>query len=158
MRSTKSKNEYVIIAGCGRLGVHLANRLSREGHSIVAIDTDVARFRNLSAEFSGFRLEGDASELAVLREAKADQADKLIAVTRDDNVNLTIAQIAQVVFHVPDVIARVWDPQREAVFRELGVHTVCPMLLASDDLVRRFSAAAPTSDPESAASDRETGS
>ena len=134
------KPEYIIIAGCGRLGTHLANQLSRLGHSIVAIDTNEAKFRNLSAEFSGFRMEGDASELALLRQAKADKADKLIAVTRDDNVNLAIAQIAHVVLKVPVVVARVNDPQREAIFREFGIHTVCPLRLANDDLLGRFAA------------------
>jgi len=138
MNQTRPKTEYIIIAGCGRLGVHLANQLSRQGHSIVVIDTNDAKFRNLSAEFTGFRLEGDAAELAVLKQAKASEADKVIAVTREDNVNLAIAQIAQTVFQVPVVVARVNDPQREAIFRELGIHTVCPLLLAHDDLLRRF--------------------
>lgn len=135
------KSEYIILAGCGRLGIHLANQLSRQGHSIVAVDVDEAKFRNLSAEFSGFRVEGDASELALLKQAKAGKADKLIAVTRDDNVNLVIAQIAHVIFKIPVVVARVNDPQREAIFREFGIHTVCPLRLANDDLVRRFAAA-----------------
>jgi trk system potassium uptake protein TrkA len=134
----RMKTEYIIVVGCGRLGVHLANQLSRQGHSVVAIDVNDAKFRNLSAEFSGFRLEGDALELDVLKQAKTASADKLIAVTHDDNVNLAIAQIAHAVFEVPVVVARVNDPQREAIFRELGVHTVCPLLLAHDDLLRRF--------------------
>ena len=132
------RKEYIVIAGCGRLGVHLANQLSREGNSVVVIDVNEVKFKNLSAEFSGFRMEGDASELEILKRAKTQEAQKLIAVTRNDNVNLTIAQIAQVVLHVPTVVARVSDPQREAIFRELGIHTVCPVLLATDELVRRF--------------------
>jgi trk system potassium uptake protein TrkA len=130
--------EYVVIAGCGRLGAHLANQLSREGHSIVVIDVNEVKFQNLSPEFSGFRLEGDACELEILKRAKTVEAQKLIAVTRSDNVNLAIAQIAKVVFHVPTVVARVSEPQREAIFRELGVHTISPVLLATDELVRRF--------------------
>lgn len=142
MPQSKSKHEYIIIAGCGRLGVYLANQLSRQGHSLVAIDTDDAKFQNLSTEFSGFRLEGDAAELAILQQAKADQADKLIAVTRLDNVNLAIAQIGKTVFNIPVVVARVNDPQREAIFRELGIQTVCPLILANEELLRRFAAGA----------------
>ena len=74
----------------------------------------------------------------MLKQAKTNEADKFIAVTRDDNVNLAIAQIAQVVFKVPFVMARVNDPQREAIFREFGIHTVCPLLLAHEDLLRHF--------------------
>jgi trk system potassium uptake protein TrkA len=132
------RKEYVIVAGCGRLGGHLANHLSREGHSIVVIDLNEAKFQNLSAEFSGFRLEGDASELEVLKRAKTSEADKLVAVTRSDNVNLAVAQIAKAVFNVPTVVARVSDPQREQIFRDLGIQTVSPVLLAAEELVRRF--------------------
>jgi len=135
---TQKRREYIIIGGCGRLGGHLANRLSREGHSVVVIDLNEAKFQNLSAEFSGFRLEGDASELEILQRAKTQEADKVIAVTRSDNINLAMAQIAKVVFHVPTVVARVSEPQREAIFRELGIYTICPLLLATDELLRRF--------------------
>lgn len=141
MSNPNSKTEYIIIAGCGRFGALLANQLSRQGHSIVVVDTNDVKFRNLSGEFSGFRLEGDATELSVLQQAKAHEADKLIAVTRDDNVNLAIAQVAKEIFKVPLVVARVNDPQRESIFRELGIHTVCPLLLAHDDLLRRFNVA-----------------
>jgi trk system potassium uptake protein TrkA len=135
---SEDTNQYIVIAGCGRLGVQLANRLSREGHRIVAIDHDERKFAGLSSEFSGFRLLGDVTELTVLEQAKTHLADKFIAVTRDDNVNLATAQIAQVVFQVPIVVARVWDPQREAIFREYGIYTVCPLILAVEDLLRRF--------------------
>lgn len=127
-----SKNEYIVVVGCGRLGVYLANRLSRQGHSVVAIDNNEAKFARLSSEFSGFRLEGDGAELAVLQRAKIQEADRLIAVTREDNVNLAIAQIAKSVFGVSEVVARVNDPQREAIFRELGIRTVCPLILATE--------------------------
>ena len=49
-------NRYIVIVGCGRLGSHLANRLSREGHSVVVIDRYEATFGNLSPDFSGFRV------------------------------------------------------------------------------------------------------
>ena len=131
-------DEYTIVVGCGRLGSHLAARLSRAGHSVVVIDVDETRFASLSVEFGGFRLEGDATELAVLKQAKADRASRLIAVTSNDNVNLVVAQTAKMVFHVPDVFARVSDPQREEIFRELGVHPVCPLSLAAGDLLGRL--------------------
>jgi trk system potassium uptake protein TrkA len=128
--------EYILVVGCGRLGAHVAGQLSRLGHSVVVVDADEASFGSLSHEFSGFRLEGDATELAVLRQAKAERADRLIAVTSDDNVNLAVAQTAKVVFRVPHVVARVSDPQREEIFRVMGVHTVCPLSLAEGELLR----------------------
>jgi trk system potassium uptake protein TrkA len=124
--------QYIIVVGCGRLGSILANRLSRLGSSVVVIDRDEAAFANLSTEFSGFQVIGDAAELAVLRRAKIEKADCLLAATRHDNVNLMVAQVAKKVFHVPKVVARVFDPSREAVYRKFGVETICPTALSSE--------------------------
>jgi len=124
-------NQYVIVVGCGRLGSLLANRLSSLGSSVVAIDREEAAFENLSTEFSGFRVAGDAAELAVLRQARIDKAECLLAITSHDNVNLMVAQVAQTVFDVPQVIARVNDPSREAVYREFGIETICPTNLSA---------------------------
>ena len=124
--------KYIVIVGCGRLGAHLANHLSRDGHSVVAIDTEDRAFGNLSPEYSGFKVEGDATELAVLQQAKADKADLLIATTRDDNVNLMVAQVAKAQFGVSRVLARVFEPKREAIYRRLGVETICPTSVAAE--------------------------
>ena len=124
-------NRYVIVVGCGRLGSILANRLSSLGSSVVVIDREEAAFENLSTEFSGFRVTGDAAELAVLRQARIDKAACLLAITSHDNVNLMVAQVAQTVFAVPQVIARINDPSREAVYREFGIETICPTNLTA---------------------------
>jgi trk system potassium uptake protein TrkA len=124
-------NSYVVVVGCGRLGSLLANRLSSLGSSVVVIDREDAAFENLSTEFSGFRVTGDAAELAVLRQARIDKAECLLAITSHDNVNLMVAQVAQTVFDVPQVMARVNDPSREAVYREFGIETICPTNLTA---------------------------
>ena len=124
-------NQYVIVVGCGRLGSLLANRLSSLGSSVVVIDREEAAFENLSTEFSGFRVTGDAAELAALRQARIDKAKCLLAITSHDNVNLMVAQVAQTVFDVPQVMARVNDPSREAVYREFGIETICPTNLSA---------------------------
>ena len=124
-------NRYVIVVGCGRLGSLLANRLSSLGSSVVVIDRKESAFENLSTEFSGFRVTGDAAELAVLHQARIDKAQCLLAITSYDNVNLMVAQVAQAVFSVPQVMARVNDPSREAVYREFGIETICPTNLTA---------------------------
>lgn len=123
---------YIVIVGCGRLGSHLARRLSAAGNGVVVIDADEATFAKLSPEYSGFSIEGDATEHAVLNEAKVKQADMVIATTRSDNVNLMVAQVAREVFGVPRVLARVFEPRREAVYRRLGVETICPTTVAAE--------------------------
>ncbi|HEV57173.1 MAG TPA: TrkA family potassium uptake protein [Phycisphaerales bacterium] len=123
---------FVVIVGCGRLGSYLANRLSRAGHGVVVIDAEEHAFGNLSPEYSGFRVEGDATELAVLKQAKVNQADLVIATTRADNINLMVAQVAKTEFGVARVLARVFEPRREAVYRCLGVETICPTAVAGE--------------------------
>jgi trk system potassium uptake protein TrkA len=54
-----------------------------------------------------------------------------LAITSYDNVNLMVAQVAQIVFGVPQVMARVNDPSREAVYREFGIETICPTNLTA---------------------------
>ena len=127
--------QYVVIVGCGRLGSMLASRLSSAGSSVVVVDRDESAFDNLSTEFSGFRVTGDAAELAVLRRARIEQADCLLAITRHDNVNLMVAQVAEEVFHVSKVIARVFDPAREKVYRQFGIETICPTSLSAESFL-----------------------
>ena len=127
-----SNNLYIVIVGCGRLGSRLANALSRDGHSVVIIDRADVTFQKLSPDFSGFRVEGDATQMAVLKDAKLSQADVLIATTHEDNVNLMVAQTALKVFHVRQVLARVFDPSREEVYTRLGIETICPTSVAAE--------------------------
>jgi trk system potassium uptake protein TrkA len=129
-------NRYIVIVGCGRLGSHLANRLSRDGHAVVVIDHNAATFDDLSPDFSGFRVEGDATRIAVLREAKLQKADVFIAATHEDNVNLMVVQVARKIFHVPQVLARVFDPRRERVYARLGIDTICPTSVGAELLLQ----------------------
>jgi trk system potassium uptake protein TrkA len=129
----KMKNSlYIVIIGCGRLGSYLANQLSRVGHSVVVIDTDEATFNDLSPDFSGFRVVGDATQIAVLKEAKLKKADVFFATTHEDNVNLMVAQVARKLFNVPHVLARVFDPKREEIYAQLGIDTICPTSVAAE--------------------------
>ncbi len=122
---------YVVIVGCGRLGSILANQLSREGHRVVVVDKSEAAFSKLAAEaFSGFRVEGDASQPEVLRRAKTERADLVIAATSEDNLNLMVSLVARKVLGVEHVMARVFDPRREGIYREFGLETVCPTSIA----------------------------
>jgi len=125
-----SKNLFILIVGCGRLGSLLANRLSGKGHSVVVIDNRDSAFNTLSAEFSGFRMVGDATELKVLKEAKIEEADVFIATTRDDNVNIMVSQVAKKIFHVPKVMARVFEPKRENIYKDFDIEAISPTTIA----------------------------
>lgn len=125
-------SKHIVIVGCGRLGGLLANNLSASGNSIVVIDRKEMAFDKLTVDFSGYKILGDATELHILQSAKIEKADYLFATTTLDNTNLMVAQVAITVFNVPKVIARVFDPAREAIYREFGIDTVSPTKLAAD--------------------------
>lgn len=133
-----SKRLFIIVVGCGRVGAYLAGMLSRQGHSIVAVDARAEAFDELPPEYSGFRVEGSGTELGVLKQAKMDKADLVIATTREDNVNLMVALVARHIFKVPRVIARVYDPKREQIYQEVGVDTVCPTTIAAEALLAKL--------------------
>lgn len=127
-----AQTKYVVIVGCGRLGGNLANQLSTAGHSVVVVDQRETAFDKLATDFSGFKVVGDASELNVLQEVKIQKADYLFAVTTRDSTNLMVAQVAQSIFKVPRVVARVFDPVREEIYRDFGVETISPTNLSTD--------------------------
>lgn len=127
---------YIIIVGCGRLGSNLANIFSKRGDSVVIIDKNDETFNKLSPDFSGFRVNGDVTQMAVLNNAKLKQADVFIATTHDDNVNLMAAQVAKKIFNVSHVLARVFDPKREQIYTRLGVDTICPTTVATEIFVQ----------------------
>ena len=128
----KARYLYVIVLGCSRLGAYIASHLSRIGHSVVIVDAEESSFLFLDTDFSGFRIEGNPVEMAVLHQAKIGQADIVIATTRDDNINIMVAQIAKEIFNVPHVLARVLDPDRETVYHAKHIHTICPTSVAGD--------------------------
>lgn len=123
-------NNYVIIVGCGRLGANLANTLSDNGGNVLIIDQDKDSFRKLSPSFGGLTLIGDATDMDVLREAEIEKATVVVAVTNDDNTNIMVAQMAKELFDIQHVISRLYDPDRECVYREFDIETICPAVLS----------------------------
>ena len=135
----KKKSSYTIIIGCGRLGANLANTLSEEGESVLILDKSKDSFRKLSPSFGGLAMEGDGTEPDILKAANIRRADTVIAVTNNDNINIMIAQIARECFSVKRIISRLYDPERECVYRELGIDTICPAVLSVNEIDRILS-------------------
>ncbi len=131
-----TQTQHIVIVGCGRLGGALANRLSGYGHRVVVIDQKEIAFDKLTVDFSGFKLIGDAIEFHILKEANIEQADYLFATTTSDNINLMVAQVARKVFNVPRVVARVFDPRREEIYRDFGIDTISPTKLSTDAFLK----------------------
>ena len=133
-KKKKKKGGYIIIAGCGRLGANLANTLSNVGENVIIIDKDQDAFRKLSPSFSGITLTGDATEISVLHNAEIEKAIAVISLTNHDSTNIMVAQLAKEMFNISEVIARLYDPERECVYQEFGIDTICPAVLSMKEI------------------------
>jgi len=127
-----ARKKFVVIVGCGRFGSYLANRFSAEGSSVVVVDPDPESFTGLNSDFSGFTIEGNAFEFAVLEQAKVGKSDLFVAATEKDSTNLYCADVAKTHFKVPRVVARVYDPELTEIFRNTSIELVCPAVLSTD--------------------------
>lgn len=124
----------ILVIGCGRLGVALATLLDERGHDVVIVDSREELFSHLPDEFGGQTVCGMPMDVDVLREAGIENADAVAVVTADDNLNITISQVAREFFHLQNVVARIGDPARESVFTAFGLRTVCPTKMAADSV------------------------
>lgn len=116
---------YVIV-GCGRVGSALAKLLDSDGHEVIVVDENAAAFKRLGSKFKGHEVVGTGIDYDVLKRAGAAGADGFVAVTNGDNRNIMAALIAQRMFKINRIVARIYDPPRGQMYRELGVQTVCP--------------------------------
>ena len=124
---------FILIVGAGRVGSSVARSMLAAGHDVSVLDEDPLSHERLDVgmpttwEDAGGRFTiGKAIEDEALRAAGIEQADVFIASTNGDNTNLTIAQIAQRMFNVPKVVARVQDPARAEWYAAQGLDTICP--------------------------------
>ena len=125
----------VVIMGCGRVGARIATILDHNGHAVSVIDTDPRAFRRLAADFKGDTVIGTGIDEDVLRLAGIETARAFVAVTNGDNRNIMAAQVARLMFHVPEVVCRIYDPVREDAYRRLGLTTVCPTTTISAQIL-----------------------
>jgi trk system potassium uptake protein TrkA len=115
----------VTIIGCGRVGARLAARLAQSGNEVTVIDIKRDAFVRLGADFPGATLQGSGLDVEVLKRAKIEQCDVVLALTGGDNRNLMVAQMVKIQHNIARVVARLHDPVRAAKYRELGVETLC---------------------------------
>lgn len=96
----------VIILGAGQVGASVAEGLVSEENDITVVDSDGARLMRLQDKLDLRAVVGNAATPSVLRQAGAEDADMIIAVTQSDQTNLVACKLAQSVFNVPTRIAR----------------------------------------------------
>ena len=97
----------IIICGAGRVGISISAQLSKQGHSITVIDKNSEDIQIVNDTQDAKGIVGIATHPSVLEKADAKNADMIIAVTRNDETNMVVCQIAHSLFNVPRKIARI---------------------------------------------------
>ena len=129
---------HVVVVGCGRVGAGLARTLEESGHTVAVIDRRVRAFERLPEDFGGRTISGVGFDRDRLTEAGIEEAGALAAVTNGDNSNILVARVARETFGIERVVARIYDPQRAAVYQRLGIATVAPALWTTERVLRRL--------------------
>jgi len=97
----------IIICGAGRVGFTISKILSEQGHSITVIDQSSEDIKKIDDTLDVKSIVGKATYPSILEKANASEADMIIAVTRNDEINMLICQIAFSIFNVQKKIARI---------------------------------------------------
>ena len=121
------KKANTIVIGAGRMGSTIARSLNNKANVIV-IDRRKEKISRLQ-DFSGFVEVGDATDLQLLEKCGIKEADSVIAVTDDDNVNIFIAEVCCHIYNVKDVTIRLKD-SRKKILVDKRVNAICPFDLS----------------------------
>ena len=97
----------IIICGAGRVGFTIAKLLTEQNHSITVIDQSSEDIQKINDTLDVKAIVGKATSPIILENANSKEADMIIAVTRNDEINMMICQIAYSLFKIPKKIARV---------------------------------------------------
>lgn len=123
-----------IIMGCGRVGSHVSTMLANAGHDVTVIDPSAENLDLLDDSFRGKKLQGIGFDRDVLLSAGIEMADAFAATSPSDNVNIVAARIARNFFHVPRVVARLYDPRRAEIYKRLGLQTISMISWGSEKI------------------------
>ena len=127
----------VIIIGAGKIGRHLARELTDAGHAVTVAESDGEVARQIAESVDALVLEGDGTSMSVLKDAEVSRADWLLAVTGQDEVNLTACELAETL-GAKRVLARLNDPRNRATFDALGIPVVAVTDLISQLISREL--------------------
>lgn len=131
----------IIIVGCGRVGSNLAVKLYNQGNDVSIIDRNPLAFDKIMNIFEGKMVIGTGIDEEVLINAGILDADLLISVTKGDNTNIMVGQIAKFLFHVKQVIIRIVDIRSKEFYeKEIGLTCYCPTEVSTNgylDILKR---------------------
>lgn len=130
----------IIILGAGQVGGTLAEHLASERNDITLIDLNGERLRELQDRIDINTITGAASHPEVLRDAGAEDADMLVAVTNSDEINMVACQIAHQLFRTPTKISRIRARSYTKVRELFGTEGGIPIdvIISPEQLVTNY--------------------
>ncbi len=138
----------IIICGAGRVGYTIAKLLAEQNHSITVIDQSSDDIQKINESLDVKAIVGKATSPSVLDKANTNDADMIIAVTRNDEINMLICQIAFSIFKVPKKIARIrsqeyLDPKFSGLFNKENLpidYVISPEIEIAKSIQRKLEA------------------
>ena len=138
----------IIICGAGRVGFAIAKSLIEQNHSITIIDQSSDDIQKINESLDLKAIVGKATSPAVLEKANTSDADMIIAVTKNDEINMLICQIAYTIFKVPKKIARIrsqeyLDPKFSGLFNKENLpidYIISPEVEIAKSILRKLEA------------------
>ena len=129
----------IIIAGAGEVGFHLAKLLSFESQDITLIDPNRDRLQYADTHLDIRTIKGDASSIAILKEAQVKYTDMLISVTSSEATNIMVCVLAKQLGAMR-TIARIsntefLEKKEEIGFTQFGIdELISPEALAAREI------------------------
>ena len=114
----------IIILGAGQVGASSADILAGEANDVTLVDIDPSLLRTLQDRLDIRTVEGNASHPSVLKQAGAEDADLLLAVTNSDEVNMVACSVASAMYDTPTKMARIRAPE----------YLACPEIFGSEEI------------------------
>ncbi len=112
---------YIVIVGAGNIGFFLAKKLIADKYQVCCIEKRGDRADFIAQTSSIPVLQGRATDLQILKDARIEKADTFVALTSEDEANIVSCQIAKEMFNVKRTVAKVNNPQYLKVFSHLGI-------------------------------------
>ena len=125
---------YIVIMGGGKVGAYLASVMLSSENEVALIEQSAENADLLSVAYEGqfLVINGDGCDSRFQEDAGIRRADVFVSATGQDDTNLVGCEIAQRVFNVPRVIARVNNPKNLRIFREVGIECVSSTTLIAN--------------------------
>ena len=124
----------ILIIGAGRLGSIIADRASSRGENVIVLDENDSSFRKLDEAFTGFKVTGDATDIALLKQdCYIDSVEEVVIVTGNDNTNLFLAHLCALIFKITNVYVRFDDPDKDILLNGVpNVKAIYPSDLSAN--------------------------